>query len=222
MHRPCTAAAALLASLTLALTGCATDTTEPAAGADNAKPATKKAEPAPPPEPTPELPVYDTEEQKLNELAAEKGWEFDYTLYETAADYVNDMCASLPAWGDEAAETLAEAQNPTEDEAAALRAGIPDFCPDWEDTVIKALEGDFPRTFHDGTYTVNTSGKEGTVAPGTYTVTDVQECYWERTAPNGDIIDNQFATAAQAITVTIASTDGSFTARGCGGWKSQG
>jgi hypothetical protein len=60
----------------------------------------------------------------------------------------------------------------------------------------------------------------GKIPPGTYHTTEmVADCYWERTTRGGDIIDNQFATAAQRITVTIRASDGSFTSRGCGTWK---
>jgi hypothetical protein len=47
----------------------------------------------------------------------------------------------------------------------------------------------------------------------------VSDCYWERTSPGGDIIDNDFVTHATAgVTVTIKATDGTFTSDGCGAW----
>ncbi|WP_405505382.1 hypothetical protein OG323_37130 (plasmid) [Streptomyces cyaneofuscatus] len=47
----------------------------------------------------------------------------------------------------------------------------------------------------------------------------MEDCYWERTSKGGEIIDNQFATSAQSITVTIAPSDGQLTAEQCGVWK---
>jgi hypothetical protein len=63
-------------------------------------------------------------------------------------------------------------------------------------------------------------GVEETIPPGTYRAQGrMENCYWERTAKNGDIIDNQFATSARDITVTIRASDGQFTSEGCAVWK---
>ena len=60
----------------------------------------------------------------------------------------------------------------------------------------------------------------GEIAPRTYrTSGDLSDGYWEPTTNDGGIIDNQFATSAQTITVTVAPTDGQSTTRGCGTWK---
>ncbi|WP_177204447.1 hypothetical protein [Streptomyces sp. CC53] len=47
----------------------------------------------------------------------------------------------------------------------------------------------------------------------------MENCYWERTAESGDIIDNNFATSARKITVTIRASDGQFTSQECAVWK---
>jgi hypothetical protein len=47
----------------------------------------------------------------------------------------------------------------------------------------------------------------------------MDDCYWERTAESGEIIDNSFATSARKITVTIRSSDGQFTSERCAAWK---
>lgn len=61
---------------------------------------------------------------------------------------------------------------------------------------------------------------EETIPPGTYRAKGrMENCYWERTAKNGEIIDNQFATSAREITVTIRASDGQFTSEGCAVWR---
>jgi hypothetical protein len=71
----------------------------------------------------------------------------------------------------------------------------------------------------DGTYVV---GEE--IAGGSWQTTGrVSDCYWERTAPNGNILDNNYLTFASGrVTVTIRASDGSFTSEGCGDWKRVG
>ncbi|MEV1042965.1 hypothetical protein AB0J01_41355 [Streptomyces sp. NPDC050204] len=55
---------------------------------------------------------------------------------------------------------------------------------------------------------------------GTYQTTGaLRDCYWERTAPSGETLDNQFATSAQAVRVTVRAGDGQFTTRSCGSWR---
>lgn len=71
--------------------------------------------------------------------------------------------------------------------------------------------------FGNGTYEVGTG--EDQIRPGTYhTLDSVDDCYWERTTEGGDIIDNNFATHAKTITVTVRSSDDSFTSDNCGTW----
>ena len=59
-----------------------------------------------------------------------------------------------------------------------------------------------------------------TIQPGTYRSSGrMEDCYWERTSESGEIIDNNFATSARSITVTIRSSDGQFTSESCNVWK---
>ena len=169
-------------------------------------------------------------EGDLDRLAAEKGWVVD-PLYEgSASRFVTDICESLPVSAVQGAsrpQWLAEGGQLAGDGKAILQAGIPKLCPKWQGVLKQAVSGDYDRWFSAGTYEVEAEPGppdpetgEGSIAPGTYRTTDkVEDCYWERTSKSGDIIDNQFATAAQSITVTVRSGDGSFTTRGCGTWK---
>ncbi|MDG4823284.1 excalibur calcium-binding domain-containing protein [Asanoa sp. WMMD1127] len=70
------------------------------------------------------------------------------------------------------------------------------------------------RIFNDGTFLV---GED--IKPGTYVVTDVKGCYWERQTKTSDIIANRFVTSARRVEVTIKSTDFAFHAEGCGQWR---
>lgn len=73
------------------------------------------------------------------------------------------------------------------------------------------------RIFGPGTFLV---GKD--IKPGTYFVTDVDGCYWERTNRNGDTIDNYFTNGAKRVQVTIRSSDYSFNSERCGEWHPVG
>ncbi|WP_156893488.1 hypothetical protein [Actinokineospora enzanensis] len=96
-----------------------------------------------------------------------------------------------------------------------FEAGVPIFCPQHQNLVDAAKTGKVNRTIFDGSYFIPND-----IQPGTYkTVETAKECYWERTTPGGEIIDNNFVTAAKQVTVTIRATDGSFTTKGCGGWR---
>ncbi|MEV0154256.1 hypothetical protein AB0H57_11015 [Micromonospora sp. NPDC050686] len=70
------------------------------------------------------------------------------------------------------------------------------------------------RLFGEGTFRV---GKE--IKPGTYVVTDVDSCYWERQDSNGEIIDNYFTNGARRVQVTIRSSDYAFSSQRCGEWR---
>ncbi|MEV5874353.1 hypothetical protein AB0L75_09025 [Streptomyces sp. NPDC052101] len=101
------------------------------------------------------------------------------------------------------------------------------LCPDHPDkSKVEKLVGsaanrnkleDEGRVFGDGVYRV---GSE--IKPGTYYVTDVEGCYWERTDGNGETIDNNFVTAAKRVQVTIHANDYSFDSEGCGRWQPTG
>lgn len=203
------------------LSGCGSD------GGDDAKPASSPSVSEVAPEPTVEEPEFPaTPEGDIDKLAAEKGWEVD-GLYLAASDFVADICESLPtsaADGASRPQWLAESGNMDGDRKAVLQAGIPKLCPKWEPTLKQAVSGEYDRWFSDGTYVVssNPADAEGeeTIPPGTYRAKGrMADCYWERTTKGGDIIDNNFATSAREITVTIRASDGQFTTRDCAVWK---
>ncbi|MEV0910266.1 hypothetical protein [Streptomyces hokutonensis] len=101
------------------------------------------------------------------------------------------------------------------------------LCPDHPDTnKVEKLVGsaatrnkleDEGRVFSDGVYRVGSG-----IKPGTYYVTDVEGCYWERTDANGETIDNNFVTAAKRVQVTILGSDYSFNSESCGQWQPAG
>ncbi|MFF9795491.1 hypothetical protein [Streptomyces bacillaris] len=213
------------------LSGCGSDEGKPVVGlSPSAAPSTEVAEPEELEEPTPE-PVYPVgPEGEIDELADEKGWVVD-DLYESASGFVQDICDSLPtsaAGGASRPQWLAESGQLEGDGAAVLTVGVPKLCPEWSKAVKQAVAGKYERWFGDGTYVVSSkppTAEEAeagvvTIPPGTYRAKGrMEDCYWERTSKGGEIIDNQFATSAQSITVTIAPSDGQFTAERCEVWK---
>jgi hypothetical protein len=59
----------------------------------------------------------------------------------------------------------------------------------------------------------------GQVAPGTYEAFNVENCYWERVDNNGEIIDNNFITAAPRAEFSVREGDAGLNIDGCGGWN---
>lgn len=168
--------------------------------------------------PPPSGPAAYTPEEKINTLAAAHGWTVDKEYTDPAA-FVQDMCDSLPGRVDPE-QWIVENQQPTAAEKQVLTAGIPLLCPRWTKVVKSAIAGKFSWSYEDGTYRVGRHASAEVIAPGTYRTTDPDnDCYWERTTAGGDVIDNQFATSAQRITVTIAVSDGQFTSESCGTWR---
>jgi hypothetical protein len=184
-------------------------------------------------------PPPSTPEEKINTLAEENGWVLDDSDAvdawdgigetetpedNTPAAFVQDVCDSLPDRAhDEPAQWLAENQATEPDQMSILKAGIPLLCPEWTKTVKQAASGHYPVSIGEGTFKVTSKRAEDTVPPGTYRTTgDLEDCYWERTKANGDIIDNNFATAATKITVTILPSDDLFTSENCDTWKPVG
>ncbi|MET9053283.1 hypothetical protein ABZW50_19275 [Streptomyces bacillaris] len=178
-------------------------------------------------------PVYPPgPEGEIDELADEKGWVVD-DLYGSASGFVQDICDSLPtsgAGGASRPQWLAESGQMDGDQGEVLLVGVPKLCPKWTKAVKEAASGSYERWFGDGTYVVSAKvssttstgedGEELTIPPGTYRASGrMEDCYWERTSKGGDIIDNQLATSAQSITVTIAPSDGQFTSERCAVWK---
>ncbi|MFC9937912.1 hypothetical protein [Nocardiopsis alba] len=91
------------------------------------------------------------------------------------------------------------------------------FAPELEEPLQQQIDA-YHRGFSSGTHIV---GQD--IEAGTYTATArdgelFENAYWERTSTSGDIIANDFVGSAQSVTVTIASSDGQFTARGLGFW----
>ncbi|WP_326590245.1 hypothetical protein [Streptomyces sp. NBC_01294] len=164
-----------------------------------------------------------TPEGEIDRLAATNGWDVD-ELYPSASAFVRDMCESLPVSAiDGASRPQWLAEYLEGDGRAVLEAGIPKLCPTWTKTLKEAASGDYEVWFSSGGYEVNSELKPGEnmIKPGTYRIKgDLKNCYWERLTRSGEIIDNNFASAAREITVTIRASDGLFRSEGCGGaWK---
>ena len=68
---------------------------------------------------------------------------------------------------------------------------------------------------HDGTFLVGTD-----IAPGTYSSpgpVGSGTCYWKRTSPDGDIIDNALSKKPQIV--QVLPTDSAFKTSGCQPWQ---
>ena len=214
--------------------GCGTD------GGGEGKPAASTSSSAPVPEPStasPE-PTESVDEYPpnaagdLDRKADAEGWYYD-PMYESASALVLDLCESMTSQeevGNDPGEFLASHARDN-DNRKILKAGWKDLCPEWEKVGLDALAGKYVRTYTEGTYVVKakpkdpdpSSEEQQEIGPGTYrTSGDLEGCYWERTTRGGEIIDNNFATSAQEITVTIRSSDGQFTSENCGTWKKVG
>lgn len=181
----------------------------------------------PEPLPTTPEPVYlEGPEGEIDKLADEKGWTYA-GIYTSASAFVKDICESLPVSAVDGAsrpQWLAESGNLDGDGKAILQVGVPKLCPKWTDAVKQAVSGKYDRWYTGGTYVVSSKPAMGedeeTIPPGTYqSKGKMENCYWERTSESGEIIDNNFATSARSITVTIRSSDGQFTSEGCAVWK---
>lgn len=94
-----------------------------------------------------------------------------------------------------------------------------------KETYRRVQAGDIEQWFGSGTYVVGTGPNQ--IPPGTYQATATPDSlikggYWERTSISGDIIDNNFISSAQQVTVTIAPSDGQFTSSKMRTWKPVG
>lgn len=144
--------------------------------------------------------------------------------YAQPSEYVLMMCESMDAWEPGAGETLAKNHVPdmTDEEKQALREGAGSLCPKRAAEIRAALGGKAAvRTMSSGTYRIVKGAglKEDVAPPGTYrTSGDLEDCYWERARKDGTILDNQFATAAKEIRVTVRAGE-LFTSRDCGTWS---
>ncbi|PWJ02361.1 hypothetical protein DKG34_39155 [Streptomyces sp. NWU49] len=203
-----------------------TDTKEP-----SKEPAvTASAEELDTAEPEETEPVYSPgPEGEIDEKADTEGWVYD-SLYDSASEYVQDICDSLPdeaeSWSP--AQWLAEGGYLDDDGEAILKFGVPKLCPKWSKTVKQAASGSYERWISSGEYEVK--AKPGQydpdsdvqeIGPGTYQARGKSsDCYWERTAANGSIIANQFVTQARVLTVTLRA--GELFKNECGTFKPVG
>ncbi|MEU1134144.1 hypothetical protein ABZ383_30525, partial [Streptomyces sp. NPDC005900] len=177
-------------------------------------------------------PVYaDGPEGVIDKKADEEGWSYD-GLYGSASEFVSDICESLPSSAKDSSsrpQWLAESGMLDGDGKAILRFGVPKLCPKWKSTVSRAVAGTYERWLSNGDYEItpkpkplDASGESDVMeaAPGTYRISgDLSDCYWERTSKSGDILDNQFASQARVITVTL-NVGELFRSEGCAGaWK---
>ncbi|MFF4409865.1 hypothetical protein [Streptomyces sp. NPDC001404] len=162
-----------------------------------------------------------TPEEAFNRLVLSSAFYFDGQGTGSASDAMKRYCDLLDEpqlEGLSPAQWLAQKQLTRQDSGEVLREGVARFCPGHAKTLQAAVEGGFERRFTDGTYTVGSG--PGQIAPGTYRTTGaLRDCYWERTARSGEVLDNQYATSAQEVEVTVQSGDGQFTTRRCGSWK---
>lgn len=207
-------------------------------GGDDGKPASAVSSPEVVPSTVPPVtedpePVYAAgPEGDIDRMADEEGWIVD-DLYGSASEFVRDICDSLPVSAVDGAsrpQWLVESGTLDGSGEAMLLAGVPKLCPKWSKAVKQAASGDYERWFGNGTYVVSSKPPTAeeleqdedlvTIPPGTYRAAGrMEDCYWERTSKAGDIIDNNFATSARSITVTIAASDGQFTSERCAVWK---
>ncbi|WP_147992377.1 hypothetical protein [Streptomyces sp. t39] len=184
------------------------------------------------PDPSPSFP--DTAAGRLDRLADEKGWFVD-DAGTWPSGYVGRICRGMTrveSEGQDPQQWLAEEEDPAPSPREILKAGAKDLCPRWAKEIVEVAGGSWrpDPVYADGTYVVAAEPGEpdpvsGEVAitPGRWRVSgDLEDCYWERTSRSGEILDNNFATSAQEITVTIRASDGQFTARGCGVWEKVG
>lgn len=181
------------------------------------------------PSPTEEVHI-ESPQERVDAGAEAEGWTMPDQAYETASDYVDDVCETLDSYEERddpdapPSSWLTRANPPEGDEKLALRAGVPVLCPRWEKTVLEVLDGKAEQLLLGGSYEVSSEVGARSVRPGTYRTTGgedgLSDCYWERSSDGGDIIDNQFVSGdAKSIEVTIEASDGSFTTRDCGVWR---
>jgi|BarGraIncu00222A_1022003.scaffolds.fasta_scaffold12974_3 hypothetical protein len=67
---------------------------------------------------------------------------------------------------------------------------------------------------YDGTYQVPSEMKRGT-----FVATNVKDCYWETRDINGNILANNYVTAAPRVQATVSTKAVVFTSRDCGQWN---
>jgi len=179
-----------------------------------------------------------TPDGRFNKSAAEQGWQAPNSFVSTSSDnefYVSDPsqqpAASMRSfikqvneWGDSGYATTSPTQIfkqwMTDWNPEMLKAGIDALGdPEIKETYQRVKSGDIEVWFGNGTHVVGTGPNQ--IPPGTYQCTApdrelISDGYWERTSAGGDIIENNFVTSAQEVTVTIGADDGQFTSNRIG------
>lgn len=126
------------------------------------------------------------------------------------------------AWDLATLEGLADGAG---DNARRVEAMVPILCPENQHLVDSAKSGAAVQTkIHDGEYLVGDMREPRgpqVIQPGTWRTkkSPVKNCYFERGDGAGGIIENNFVTFAEQLTVTISPSDGTFISRSCGGWE---
>jgi hypothetical protein len=120
-----------------------------------------------------------------------------------------------------------EVNDPASQSGKASILAVQILCPEQKAVLAEARSGKYPAAkytaFPDGHYKVGVDIDPGTYRSAADASTGViTDCYWERSAANGNIIDNNFASAATVITVTVRASDAVFTTQGCPLWKKVG
>lgn len=205
-------ACVVAAGIVLSACGGGSDRSEGKPGrTPSAAASTEESVTAEPEEPEPVYPPGP--EGEIDEKADTEGWEYD-SLYESASEFVQDICDSLPESavdGVSRPQWLAEGGYLDGDGKAILKFGVPKLCPKWSKTLAQAVSGDYERWVLLGEYEVKArpgpydpDSDVQEVGPGTYRAKGkFSGCYWERTSQSGEIIANQFVTQARVLTVTL-------------------
>ncbi|WP_143035975.1 hypothetical protein [Lentzea fradiae] len=163
-----------------------------------------------------------TPEQEFDARAIKEGWATpgDFRSsggeYSGPASYVKHICKEFD--GPEEVSGLSHGERMEiewKNEKPIFESGVPIFCPQHVPLLEDAVNGAVKRGYSGGSFFVPED-----IKPGRYRVSGIIEnCYWERTARDGSIIDNQFVTAARELEVVVSPSDGAFTTRGCGTWR---
>ncbi|MDH6284310.1 hypothetical protein [Prescottella agglutinans] len=189
----------------------------------------------------PAAPVFtNTPDDQFNKLAYEKRWTVSDRFkgpstsssdpIRLPATAMRSFIKQINEWGSSGVASSSPTQMFSEWMTSwnpeMLAAGLDMLGDDQiKETYRRVLAGDIDRWFGNGTHVVGTGPNQ--IPPGTYQVTAkpgslIKDGYWERTSTSGDIIDNNFISSAQQVTVTIAATDGQFTSKKMGTWKPVG
>lgn len=122
-------------------------------------------------------------------------------------------------WGS-CAETanFYQTNGPINDKQRIEAAGSLMLCPDHPSATVMAngsqeqQERNSGLRFGAGVFEVGSR-----IQPGTYRATGtIENCYWERLDSTGEIIDNNFVSAATQVEVTVQASDFSVHFTGCG------